>query len=441
MQLLFYILELTCHITKISLIFRYLLNLHVKSTRNFIIITALTEVGLALIHFSNAPSIVRSFYILFFAPILLYVFTISDSLKTIIGYTILCSFLVGGIDTLTADVLYTTGKLLNTDFHKMLVGTLVSFLTVIYWSIMVYYINKKYMNHLSHRQTHFFVFISFASFFNSGIYMIFRNCIYGADFADYANTNFIQWALIMFGIALIAEITYILYLYHEKTHYSIVHDFTQEYLEIKKAHFEEIQLRDKETRMFRHDIQGHLSIINNYANEKNWDKLTQYLHSINNALTSIRPKYSTGNEIIDSILNQKQTLLEENQIELKLRGNNLSELNDMDEFDLCTIFTNAIQNAIEACMQIPPQQKRQIKVQLESNATVFVLEFSNTVKENLKIKNNTIATNKKDKENHGFGLVQIKQVILNHQGDIFYACENKIFKLILHIPKETMPHD
>lgn len=441
MLLLFYILELTCHIMKTSFIFHYLLNLNIKSKRFFFILTTVTEVGLILIYCLQLPSFIRSLYIVIFAPVFIYLFSVNNLSKTIISYSILCSFLIGGIDTLMADIIFTIGKLFNVNLHKTFVGTLVSIFTLIYWFLTSYYINKKYMNYSARRQTHFFVFISLASFFNSGIYMLFLECVYSAKFANYANTSIIQCALIFFGIILIAEITYILYLYYEKTHYSLINDFTQEYLDIKKSHFQEMQLRDKNTRMFRHDIQAHLAVINDFAKEGNCDKLLHYLHSINDAFTTIKPKFSTGNEIIDSVLNQKTSLIEDNQIKLRIRGNELSDLNDIDEFDLCTIFTNAIQNAIEACIQIPEIQKRQIQILLRSDDNLFIIEFSNTVKAKLKIKNNRITTGKTDKQNHGFGLVQIEQVIQNHQGHMHMNCDNHMFKLVLHIPKEATQHD
>ena len=242
----------------------------------------------------------------------------------------------------------------------------------------------------------------------------------------------VQICIIIFSIALIAELSYIIYIYYEKTHYSIVTDFTKEYLEIEKKHFEELREKEDATRRFRHDINAHLSTINAYINSENYDTLRDYMNSVNKEFATIKPIYQTGNATIDSVLNSKANIMKENNIHLNIDGNP-ALLNVFNDFDVCTIFSNAISNAIEANNLIEDMSNRWINIKIRSTQDLIAFEVSNPLMKNINIKKNRIKTTKEDKKNHGYGLIQIAQVIENLKGYMKIECENKIFHLKIQI--------
>lgn len=433
MLLIYHILDLSLYLYKNYLITNNLLHMRIKSVHKFLLLTLLAVLELIIVYLSPLPKIATAFSILLI-PILVFAISLNNSYKVNLIYSLVSHLLIGCIDNLIWNAIHSFAKIFNTNLTYIQSGLIMQILSLVFWLSITYHLNKKYLSYVYKRQTHFFVFIALASLFNSGVYQLFLACIYSANFAGYTNIPLIKWLIFLFGLALIGELIYILFLYHQKTHYSIVNDFTQEYLDMEKAHFRDIQERDQDMRKFRHDIQGHLTTINGYLMENNQDKLTQYLHTLTDAFSSATPKYRTGNTMIDSILNQKTELIESHQISLTLTDN-LSDLNIYDDFDLCTIFSNAIENAIEACMQIPEASMRFIEIRLRSSEDILALEIANSVKERVKIKRNKIATNKSDKTNHGFGLVQIAQIVTNLSGELYLDCDDTTFKIMIRLKR------
>ena len=59
----------------------------------------------------------------------------------------------------------------------------------------------------------------------------------------------------------------------------------------------------------------------------------------------------------------------------------------------------------------------------------LAIECYNTCKEDLKIQENKLETTKKDNENHGFGIGNIKETVARYGGRLEFICEKGIFSV------------
>lgn len=418
----------------VFMILRYLLYQNIKLTKRFFIALLIAELGIIPFLYYNIEVPFESFYAMLI-PAIANLFGDSQIRISNLGYGILCHLLIETMEALLLEFINTCSRTFHFSISKPATGSITLLIMFMFWIVLTYYINHKHYGSLQRRHFKFFIFITIVAFFNSGVYNIITTVVFSSNLIIPGRKWVVEWSLLLFGVALMAEITFIILLYYEKTHYSIINDFTQEYLEIEKEHFKKLQQQEQDTRKFRHDIHNHLMVINRFAEEEKTEKLKEYLHSVNESFATIQSIYHTGHEIIDSILDKKSNELKQNYIKLEMDGN-LSNFASMDDFDLCTIFSNALQNAIEACIQLPETSDRCIKIRFRSKASWNILEFTNPVKEDLKIKNNRLVTSKSDKKNHGFGLVQIEQIVQNYNGNLYLTYDNHIFKLIVQLEQE-----
>lgn len=212
-------------------------------------------------------------------------------------------------------------------------------------------------------------------------------------------------------------------------HYKNISKINEYYMETQLQHFESYKNSQKETRRLKHDMKNHLICLNDLCSKGKYNELNDYVKNLQNSITTLDTTFNTGNSIADSIINEKYSIMESNNISFELKGL-FCESHLIKPVHICTIFANAIDNAIEACIKIEETSMRQINIEIKNSRNFLVLSFTNSVKGQLKItKDNRIRTSKLDKENHGFGLENIKAVVKEYNGDFKVRVTKDTFEL------------
>ncbi|MCI6677428.1 MAG: GHKL domain-containing protein [Clostridiales bacterium] len=86
------------------------------------------------------------------------------------------------------------------------------------------------------------------------------------------------------------------------------------------------------------------------------------------------------------------------------------------DMDLCSIFSNLIQNAIEALEKVKTD-KKYLFINLEQGKSYARFEIRNSIeKRPERDQDGNIITTKDDKKNHGFGLINIRTIIEENKG-------------------------
>lgn len=143
----------------------------------------------------------------------------------------------------------------------------------------------------------------------------------------------------------------------------------------QRIYVAEAQARYEKTQAFRHDINNHFSVLNGLLNTGQTEKAKNYLKKLETAASSLAFLYQTGNPVLDVLLGEKLELARLNEIESDVSFI-LPKSCRADDFDLCVIFANALDNAIKACQQV--QGRRFIAVKGELQGDFYMLEFKNS---------------------------------------------------------------
>ncbi len=83
------------------------------------------------------------------------------------------------------------------------------------------------------------------------------------------------------------------------------------------------------------------------------------------------------------------------------------------DIDICAIFANAIDNAIEACINIDHEIEKRIEVKATYINEFSIIKFINTKVNDIKYIDDRIQTSKDDYKIHGIGLASIKYIVGN----------------------------
>ena len=234
-------------------------------------------------------------------------------------------------------------------------------------------------------------------------------------------------------------------------------EYQQEYMEMELAHFREYKRAQDETKRVRHDMKNNLACISmlleNGKNQEAKDYVTQLLGEVN----AFSPKVVTGDEMLDAIVASKWNKMEEKQITFSMEGVLDKGLN-WKPIDICTVFSNGLDNAIEACEKI--EGERSISLSLRYTRNFYYITISNTMAGNLPIsesekrlsskldnKEDTAResvvigsryTTKKNKELHGYGLENMERTIRKYDGTMNILQEGNRFVLKIMVPFETV---
>ncbi|MEG0014502.1 MAG: ATP-binding protein [Cellulosilyticaceae bacterium] len=203
---------------------------------------------------------------------------------------------------------------------------------------------------------------------------------------------------------------------------------------VKKQYkyYRNIESRQEESRKLWHDINNHLGCIRQLIDNHHPEEATEYLNKINSSINRLRGNINTGNLILDAVLNDKYEIAQMNSINIALDIDDI-DIDFVDSIDICTIYSNLLDNAIEACTKLP-ENKREIAITSKLIKRFIVIKITNTLEEKITIKNNRIVTSKADKYSHGIGLLNVCETIEKYEGNITMDCENNKFITNILLP-------
>ncbi|HBF5147711.1 TPA: sensor histidine kinase [Clostridioides difficile] len=143
--------------------------------------------------------------------------------------------------------------------------------------------------------------------------------------------------------------------------------------------------------------------------------------------------YNTGNIVLDAILREKHNKCSVENINLSI-DIKLNEELFIKPDDICIIFANIIDNAIEACSKANEGMIKYIKLKATLVNKFYVIKCENSRFNEVKINNLKITTDKKDKFFHGIGLSSVRYSVEKYNGYIKINTPNDKFEILIYIP-------
>lgn len=179
-----------------------------------------------------------------------------------------------------------------------------------------------------------------------------------------------------------------------------------------------------------HDLKHQIGII---RMERDEQKREEYLQQIESDLISYEAQHKTGNSVLDTILTTKQLYCQQHGINLTVVADGL-QLQFMEVMDICSIFGNALDNAIESVEKLRESEKRLIRLALYVQNDFLMIRVENYFENPIESVNGEFVTSKKNKDYHGYGIKSIRYTAEKYGGSLSITMEENWFYLRVLIP-------
>ncbi len=181
-----------------------------------------------------------------------------------------------------------------------------------------------------------------------------------------------------------------------------------------------------------HDLKHQIAGLRMETDE---EKREKWLDAMEEELAAFEDIRRTGNQVLDTVLAAKIFYCRRNRIQITcVADGNL--LNFMSVTDICSIFGNALDNAVEHESMIAEPQKRLIHVTVSSQKGFVFIKIENYCEEEIqKDEHRLIRTTKADRQKHGYGLRSIIASVEKYGGAVDFGQQNNWFTLKILIPR------
>ena len=240
-------------------------------------------------------------------------------------------------------------------------------------------------------------------------------------------------AWILFMLIMNFAIFYAILHRSNSRYYKTMAENYKDQFNVEYTYFKNYKKQQQATASFRHDWNNHMLLLENMMSRGDYEKAKEYFHNLPFQSNAQQKQILTGNEIVDIILSSKFCVLEKDNIAVNCNGG-LEQLQFMDDVDVCILFSNLIDNAIEANQKC--SSERFLSIQATRESSILMLAVSNRANGELNKSENMLRSTKENSKEHGIGTQNIFSVIKKYNGEYSIAAENNIFKIKIVFPEQ-----
>ncbi len=199
----------------------------------------------------------------------------------------------------------------------------------------------------------------------------------------------------------------------------------KEYVTKQELYYKELLQKDSETKQFRHDMLNHLACLIGYLEDGDNERAIEYVQEMTGIARNFTKRILTGNDTIDIVA--ADVFRQEEEVRLGWQGKFPQETT-ISDMDLCVLFSNLLKNALEAARLYKGEEK-EVTVLIKGLPPTYFIYVRNPCNQEPNIDGNKFLTIKKDKDNHGFGMLNIEQVLKKYGGSVRYDYKAPFFTI------------
>lgn len=190
-----------------------------------------------------------------------------------------------------------------------------------------------------------------------------------------------------------------------------------------KAYYDDINEKYRETRAMRHDMRNHLLAVSTLLEMGEIQSAKEYLGEVFSELDSVRMNIKTGSSVLDALLFKKIEQAGNRSITLDISFESSIDNKKISDYDLCTVFGNILDNAIEAVERLSEKKPITLSVRNKEEMLVIICENSfESINDNLR-------TTKSDAAHHGQGINRIKAIAAKYGGICEIKTDGNVFSI------------
>ena len=250
--------------------------------------------------------------------------------------------------------------------------------------------------------------------------------LYFAEYQFHSTNDMFNYITIVVLISVVlinvaSTILFVMLVKHnrENTKYMMIQ---VQFNEQKKLH-QSICSAYKSLEILQHDMKNDMLALQSLVHQNKVAEAEHFIESYTKTkLEAFRIYVNTGVELIDAILNIKLNYAKERGIDVLCHI--AADFNSFKTEDIVSLFSNAIDNAIESSVQ---QEKKFITISITNKRNYLCITIGNAIDESVLKNNKELVTTKKDKHLHGFGKQSMQKIVDSYDGMMDYYETDGIF--------------
>lgn len=188
----------------------------------------------------------------------------------------------------------------------------------------------------------------------------------------------------------------------------------------QESYIAEAKQKYEVTKAFRHDFRNHIIALRGLIDKNELEKARRYIDRFETIDKELAFLVTTGNIVVDILLSEKLSYAQKIGIDVRCDVS-IPNIVRLDDFDLCAIFANAIDNAIKACASLEDKDKF-INIIAKQNNSFLIIDMQN----NYKVE--------KVSQGSGIGLSTIQIIADKYHGVVEISTDKSIFRISIILP-------
>lgn len=188
------------------------------------------------------------------------------------------------------------------------------------------------------------------------------------------------------------------------------------------------QASEQEIRRMYHDLKHQLLAL-----RQDPHRAEALLTEVESQLDHYRREVYADTPILNALLREKRDSARQENITIDVQAR-IPPCAALTELELCVVFGNALDNALEAVRRLDEPALRRVRINCLSEPGFWVVLFENPYQGALDLRSGLPVSTKRDAANHGIGLRSIRRCAEEHGGTIALSTAGQIFTLSVMIP-------
>lgn len=199
-----------------------------------------------------------------------------------------------------------------------------------------------------------------------------------------------------------------------------------EYVDIQRRGYDKVVLKMESIREYRHDLRHHLAVIEGLIRQSDSDKALEYISKLNGSFGELDAMSYCNNPEINAILSEYINRAESAGCKIT-QSITLPPKLPFEENDVCLVLANSIENAINACSELP-EEKRHINISAAyEDGHRLLVSVANPCLRSVEFNENGLPVIGERSEEHGIGLRSVKRIAEKYNGFLNCMLENGEF--------------
>lgn len=416
-----------------ALLCYYFINLFVpqkiKGRIRFVILSAILLITMqAADHFQIFPLISTLWFVFYICMTSVLVFQVDTFYSiSLVSFYILCAYI---IDFFCLSVMGVLGK--NQQFAQMVISQLslwrCAYLAVNKILLILFYLLAKKA-------------LKKELFYNASM-------IFTVSFLGLCGVGFLSWLTIqetsvhaLFSWSMCIVLLFVFYFtllfytnYRKEKEISSILQLKDQMV---RREYELVLGQQRQQQEMSHDLKNHMLVLSTLMEEERYEEVKSYISRLGEPLSRLSGEIWTGNATLDILLSHFKNQGEQMEIPFTIQADAV-DLSGMEDQDLCCLFANLLDNALEAAQKMP-QQKRWIQIKLRKINEMIFIVMSNSMSGRPVKQGDTLVTSKKETGMHGLGIRSAARSAKKYGGALEYEYGDGVFTVTVTFLEGLQP--